>query len=291
MKNTTPEILRRTRGRGTAFSEGFKMIDVGSHKEPMPDDLYATYILPDTSIKAGIFDYETDVAGDVRRLGFLVDSKKFFYVNSEEYNLDDVHYGLVGNYFVVDGWGWGSTSGHDRLMLLCQFDKTSVKLLDVIGEIADRNLGILDFTSVTNDKRDSWKIQKNSVPPLMEIQDVDHDGIPEIKLWVAGDDFYLYMEIIDGHFRVNFNPDLYALLFDKEKQKLSDSKRKRKSNAYYFYGYLSKKMDIRDIKFERGNVAKDSVVRLLENVGNWDTSFHNQDEAHFVMKQLELKGN
>lgn len=266
-----------------AVSEGFRMINVGSHEEPMLDDLYATYVLPGTSIKVGIYDYETDGVVDIRRLGFLVDSKKFFYIDGE-YTFGDVHYGRIGNYFVVDGWK-GDGSSPNRLMVLCQFDKASVQLLDSINASTSMN-----FASVTNDTRDPWKFEKNPAPSWMEIGDIDHDGIPEIKLQIVGYDFLLYMEIRDGHFRIDFDPELYAPLFEKAKQKISASKRKRKTDAYYVYGFLSKKLDIKDIGLElkHGESKAGEVIPLLEKIGDWDASFHELLGEHFEMKQLEM---
>ena len=275
-----------------AVADGFQMMNLGTHKVPMPDDYAPTVMLPNTQIKAGIFDYDTAPGLYIHRLGFLIDSDKFSYVYSEGYDISDVHYGLFANYFVVDGWGWGSTSGHDRLMLLCQFDNSSIKLLDVINESTMIKGGTMDFVSVSNNRPKPGQIEMNPAPSWTKIEDIDGDGVPEIKLQILGFDFFLYMEIRDGHFQVNFNAKLYASLFERAKGKAAASKFKRPTYAYYIYGVLSKKLAMADVKSaqKRGERRAGEVIPLLEKIGDWDTAFHNLDNEHFIMKKLEIKG-
>jgi hypothetical protein len=278
-----------------AYSDGFKLERIGTHDEPK---IYGRSVtLPDTSIRAGIYLYQVD---DKRvddgigqgRLGFMIGTDNFFYVDSTYYSLSDTNYGLYGNYFVIDGWGWGSTSGHDRLMLLCQFDKVSVKLLDVIGIPYIEKIG-MDFVSFDiDDAQDKSKPVETLEsrltrvePSRIAINDIDHNGMSEIKLKMLGYDFFLYLEIANDKLRVNLNPALYTPLFVAENKRLGNSK--NKSYAYYFYGFLAKKLDLKTIGLALKHHKEQSkgIDVLLRNIEKWNDEFHRVYGERFEMKQ------
>jgi len=274
-----------------AYSEGFKLIKVNSHYEP---ELVVkpAITLPGTNIKAGSYIYFKSDGMEIGRLGFLMSSEKFYFVQSSEYNLiaPDFNYGVYNGYFVMDASGYASTSGHNRLMFLFKYNKDSVQLLDVIGK-AYVGLYGMDFMSVSDRQKNCIT---NCPPGRIFLKDIDHNGNPEIKLINSmGNrfeplDFELYLEIVNNRLQVNFNPALYKPLFEREKQMAQS---KIKPDAYYIYGFLSKKLELEKVKANlKGDKDQyERVITLLKNVKKWDVAFHDIRGEKFVLIQYDLK--
>jgi len=267
------------------YSEGFKLKKVGSHYEP--ELIGESITLPDTEIRAGTYKYISDNVGEIEKLGFLVNSRQFYFVQSNEYShCDEANYGVNKGYFVIDGWGYGSVSGHNRLMFLFRYDKDYVRLLDVIGQAYVASYG-MDFVSITNPKE-----KRGYLSPLKtDVKDVDGNGRPEIKIEIYTGDksppaFELYLEIVNDRLQVNFNSKLYKPLFENVKRKY---KGKIKPVSYYVYGFLMKRIGIERIKTElAGDKDRFYVVKLLENVDKWNSAFHDLGDEKFELLQYNL---
>jgi hypothetical protein len=281
-----------------ANADGFELEHIGTHVEPKIK--YGRNItLPGTSIRLGLYDYHSnnEKVGQ-GRLGFLMGSKEFSYVDSDYYSLSDTNYGIYKNYFFIDGWGWGSTSGHDRLMLLCQFDQTGVRFLDAVSMPYIEHIG-MDFVSLDIDygqgKTGSPETLGSGMariePRQVSVRDIDHDGLPEIKLNMRGYEFFLYLEIANDKLKINLNPDLYVPLFEAESKKSGN--KKNKTYAYAFYGYLSGKLDMHAVELALKHYKEQSkyVITLLQNVDKWNDAFHELNGNKFVMKNYPLGGN
>lgn len=272
-----------------AFAEGFKLVSINSRLEPELAEKPGV-VLPGTSITAGSYTYVTANGQDVGRLGFLVRSDRLLYVDSNEYALGgDTHYGVHGNYFVMDAWGYGSTSGHNRLMFLCRFDKTGeVKLLDVIGKAYLESYG-MDFMSQVVTASSSGVTATTTKPYWIDINDHDNNGEPEIIVRIASINFFLYVEIANERMRINLNPALYEPLFNEEEKKRRSAE--MTSDAYYVYGFLAKKIDLKQINLalNQNKERSNRIIALLGNVGKWDAAFHDFGGEEFMMKKYDFK--
>ena len=278
----------------SAYSEGFRLIKVNSHYEPELSEKPGI-IIPGTNIKAGSYKYIAANGNEVSRLGFLIDKKSFYFVQSSEYDLGgDSNFGVYKNYLVMDSWGYGSTSGHNRLMFLFKYDKTSVKLLDIIGQ-AYVGLYGLDFVSAyIKETAKFGSLGENFRLVWMDIRDIDNDGNPEIKLLISMGHhfetvFELYLSIVRDKLKLNLNPEMYRPLFEREKQMAQP---KIKPDAYYIYGFLSKKLELEKIKtFLKGDKDQyERVITILKNVKKWDVAFHDIGNEKFVLIQYYLQG-
>jgi len=277
-----------------AYSEGFKLIKVNSHYELELSEKPGI-IIPGTNIRAGSYRYIAANGNEVSRLGFLIDDKNFYYVHSSEYDLGgDSNFGVYKNYFLMDSWGYGSTSGHNRLMFLFKYDKNSVKLLDIIGQAHVGSYG-LDFMSVyIKETAKFGSLGENFRLAWMDMRDIDNDSAPEIRLLISMGHrfepvFELYLSIVRNTLKLNFNPELYRPLFEREKQRVQP---KIKTDAYYIYGFLSKKLELEKIKIllkgEKDQYER--VITLLKNVKKWDIAFHDLGSEKFVLMRYNLQG-
>lgn len=280
-----PLLLMLITARAATFTTSDQQaIAISSREDIELSNTEASFSIPSISIKAGIYNFVADPKiywHPQIGFGFLVSSNKFQYVSGTDW-MADVNYGLSGNYVIVEGSGFGSAAGHNHLMVLCQFDKSTVKYLDAIAESQ-----YMDFSSVTTNAHQSYFDKSPPDPAWIDIKDISHNGIPEIKLDITYEGYSLYVAIIDGHLKVDLNPMLYTPLFEKEAQKVAASK--RKSNAYYYYGFLSKKLDLNEIKVElkhaTGRAA--GIVDTLEHVNDWDAAFR-RDLKPLSMMQIDL---
>jgi hypothetical protein len=291
-----------------AHSGDFKLIKVDSHYEP---EISEGIIPPGTNIKAGIFTYVIDEAkaDETSKAGLLI-KDKLYYVESDKYahmqpkgRLDytgefdlggDPNFGIYKDYFVMDAYASGAS--HNRKMFLFRFNKDTTRLLDVIVEAYVNNIG-MDFISAY-EKTDKVvpigeipRIFKHTHVSWINIEDIDGDGKPEFKIVIREKWFELYFEIANDRLQVDLNPDLYKPLFEREKLK----KTKRKSDAYYIYGFLAKELDLKKIKTMLEGTSKKSyeqygrVVALLEGYKKWDSAFHNYLGEKPILKQYNLK--
>lgn len=262
-----------------AYSGDFKLKKINSHYEPELRLDYSGIVLPGTNIKAGSYTYIADNGDEVSSLGFLIDSKQFYFVESDEYDFTgDTTYGVYNGYFIIDSAGYGSTIGANHLMFLFKYKKESVQLLDVVRQAYIGFYG-MDFRLINNEKiGDYWKAN---------VKDIDGDGKPEIKLLIE-DSFELYFEIHDNCLRVDLNPELYKPLFNREKNRIQS---KGKSDEYYIYGFLSKKLTLNKIKnMTKANRDQSKfIITLLENSEKWNSAFHDHGDEKFVLKQYNLK--
>ncbi|MBI5212129.1 MAG: hypothetical protein HY957_02000 [Nitrospirae bacterium] len=184
---------------------------------------------------------------------------------------------------MIDTSGYASAAGHNRLMFLCKYDNHFVQLLDVIGQAYVGPYG-MDFKPITADKDKSCIT--NCPPGQIIIQDFDHDGTPEIEM-IISTGFKLYFEITNNRLQVDLNPELYKPLFEREKLK----KTKRKSDAYYIYGFLINELKLEKIKtmLKADRKQYKMVVTILKTVEQWNAVFHNAGGEKFVLKQYNLK--
>jgi hypothetical protein len=290
------------------YSEGFKLIKVNSNYEP---EISEGIILPGTNIKAGSFTYIVDkIKGEETLKAGLLIKDKIYYVESDKYahvqakswleytgTFDPgggTNFGIFKDYFVMDAYSIGAS--HNRKMFLFRFNEDTAQLLDVIVEAYVNNIG-MDFISAY-EKTDKIlavgeipRIFKYTNVSWINIKDIDGDGKPEFKIVIREKRFELYFEIANDRLQVDLNPDLYKPLFESEKLK----KTKRKSDAYYIYGFLAKELDLKKIKsMLEGTGKKQSeqygrVVHLLERYKKWDSAFHDYLGEKPILKQYSLK--
>lgn len=279
--------------------------------------------LPDTDIKAGAFRYifvpdpplHKDKPGEedeTIKAALLVNDSEVYYVNSEkvdetkgfsDFDVGDYcHFGAYKDYFLMDCQNLFKSS-NNRSMFLFRYGKDEVALLDVIVASSYKTgskIGILDFESETVGDVE-WTPNrrfKDGVPILAIIKnfrDIDNDKAPEVKIEIQRSDrftrgFYLYLEIKDDRLKVDFNPKLYKPLFEHEKKMFSP---KKKTNAYYIYGFLSGKLTMERIKTRLAVDMEqyDRVMPLLEGMGNLDAAFHEYDGAggRPILKRNDIK--
>jgi len=285
-----------------AFSGEFKLIKVNSHYEP---EISEGIILPGTNIKAGMFRYVIDEvkAEKTWKAGLLIDSTVIYYVDTEgnhEYGTYDVggdsNFGVYNNYLIMDSCAYGA-SGCNRRMFLFKVSKNSVQLLDVIVT-AYGDKFLINFISDSDRKKSCIT---NCPTGNINIKDIDQDGKPEFKITVYPSHltvpeyelsiYELYLEITNNRLQINLNPGLYNPLFEREKLKQA----KRKSDAYYIYGFLAKELDLKKIKAMLKEMGKEAyeqygrVVGLLEELKKWDSAFHDYLGEKPILKQYNLK--
>lgn len=281
-----------------AYSEGFKLKKIDSHYEP---EISEGIILPGTDIKAGMFRYVIDEAKNEEtwKAGLLINSTVIYYVDNKEshgYGAYDVggdnNFGVYRNYLVMDSCSYGA-SGCNRKMFLFKVSKNSAQLLDVIL-IAYGDKFLINFISDSDRQKGCIT---NCPPGNIAIKDIDQDGKPEFKITVYPSHltnpeyelsiYKLYLEIANGRLQVDFNSNLYKSLFEWEKLKQA----KRKSDAYYIYGFLAKELEIKKIKSMLENGSKEQyerVMGLLEGHKKWDSAFHDYIGEKPILKQYNL---
>lgn len=276
-----------------SYSGEFVLKKIDSRNEP--ESYGPVIIFPGTDIKAGEYRYLSDNNNELGRLGFLIRGSRFYFVQSDEYDLSgDINIGFYNNFFIIDAPGYGSVTGHSHLMFLVKYTNDSVKLLDVIGGAHGDKYG-LDFISAYVEETTKFGIflGKNSSFSWMEdIKDIDGDGNPEVKLKIYRGygfepEFELYLKIIGDKLQVNLNPVLYKSLFEREK---SENRLKAKPDAYYIYGYLAKGLNIDEIKFMLGANKEqyELVVPLLEGISMWNAAFHYVSGEKFKLIEYDL---
>ena len=130
-------------------------------------------------------------------------------------------------------------------------------------------------------------------PALGKIGDVNHDGIPEIEVLISTafhfePSFMLYFDIAGDKLRLNLEPTLYSSLFKAEEQKIANTR--KKSDAFYIYGFLTKKLNLKTIKTAlKHDYNRKWIVNFLNDMGKWDTAFH--DKGKCTMRQISLGKN
>ncbi|MBI5810921.1 MAG: hypothetical protein HZB21_07030 [Deltaproteobacteria bacterium] len=263
--------------------------------------------IPGADMKGGVFRYilKDDRGWDrsPAKAGILVNNKVLYYVESEGGSLDpggDTNFGVYKDYFVMDSWALDST-GHNRMMYLFRFSRDNkVELLDVLVQA---HLGRAvpfdgDFVSETTpiaQKKARWNEReiRYELPLWMDIKDIDNDGNPEIKLRIRTEEYAqvdspaqlaLYIEIANDRLQVDFNPDLYKPLFEKEKS------RKTKMN-YYIYGFLSGQLGLDEIKaiLKKNRDLYKKVVPFLESREELNAAFHEYSGEKPVLKKYIIK--
>lgn len=261
--------------------------------------------LPGTNIKAGTFTYtfipdpplHKDTPGKEEwtiKAALLVNNNVVYYVNSK--NVDETkgvsdfdvgdycHFGTYKDYFLMDCQNLFKSSNR-RSMFLFRYSKDNVELLDVIVASnfkTGSNIGLLDFMSETVGDVE-WTRKGLLLAIIKDFKDIDNDNAPEVKIEIRRSDrftrkFYLYLEIKNDRLKVDFNPKLYKPLFEHEK-KLSRSR--KKTNAYYIYGFLSGRLTMEQIKARLAvdREQYDRVMPLLEGKEMWDAAFHEYDDT------------
>ncbi len=291
-----------------AYSGDFKLTKVNSHYEP---EMSEGIMLPGTNIKAGVFTYIIDEtkADQTSKAGLLI-KDNLYYVESEKYahiqpknwleytgTFDpggDPNFGIFKDYFVMDAYSYGAS--HSRKMFLFRFNKDTIQLLDVILQAYANNIG-MDFISAYEETDKIVAVgeiprsYKRNTVSWIDIKDIDGDGKPEFKVVIREKWFELYFEIANDRLQVDLNPDLYKPLFEREKLK----KIKRKSDAYYIYGFLANELDLKKIKAMLEGTGKrpyeqyGRVVALLEEHKRWDSAFHDYLGENPILKQYNLK--
>lgn len=291
-----------------AYSGEFKLKKVNSHYEP---EISEGIMLPGTNIKAGMFTYIIDEtkADKTSKAGLLI-KNNLYYVESEKYaqiqpknwleytgTFDpggDPNFGIYKDYFVMDAYASGAS--HSRKMFLFRFNKDTIQSLDVILQAYVNNIG-MDFISAYKETDkvapigEIPRIYKRNTVSWIDIKDIDSDGKPEFKVVIREKWFELYFEIANERLQVDLNPELYKPLFEQEKLKQA----KRKSDAYYIYGFLAKELELKKIKVMLQGTGKKPyeqytrVVTLLDRYKEWDSAFHDYLGEKPILKQYNLK--
>lgn len=209
--------------------------------------------------------------------GVLVNNEAIYYPDGS-YWADEMNFGFYKDYIVMDAWSVGAS--HNRRMFLYRLGENSVDLIDVIGQ------GYFDFMSV---RKSEFRSAGYANSGIIEVADIDHDNNPELKLKIYwGYLFYVYLEIKDDHLKVDLNPELYRPLFEEVKR----NNPKKKTAAYYIYGFLAEELKLDRIKEmvsanKRYKERHEKVVSLLENSAKWDEAFH--DTEKFMLVRYDLK--
>jgi hypothetical protein len=178
--------------------EGFEVKRVGSRDEPVVRYGPSVFRLPGTQMTFAAYSYLTPKDDlPFPKYGFFFDDGRFFYVDEIAASHGDAQYALCNGYFIVDGLAHHGNS--NRSMYLFEYNKNSVKLLDMIGMayIADHGL---DFASRYPGKPTyGHEITLGSKDtPVWVIMDRDRHSNPLIRI-----------EIIRG----NFDADLFDLSY------------------------------------------------------------------------------
>lgn len=282
-----------------ANAEGFKLIATQAGYVPeLKTGGRAGFPLPGSSFQVGTYAYYLDdgAGAALGKVGFF-DGTDLYYLESTRTNPLEGQYGLAGdeiyviykNYLVMDV-SMGGTTRNGELFLF-KFDETSVEFLDSIS-VAYVNRWKLDlmieFEGFTKDPYDP------GFPAFARAEDVDHDGNPEIKVIMASGfkffpQFTLYFSIVEDRLRINFNPILYAKLFEEESRRVGFGE---KTDAYYAYGVLSHKLTVDDVKkkIQSDNKGRFNSLNIFTAVDKWDAVFHDEDiHDHFVWKIFNVQ--
>lgn len=291
------------------YSGNFKLSKVDAHYLPELKETPAIR-LPGSNIKAGLYKYIPGDGGFTGKIGFLIDEKKFLFLQSNRSGIKEGEYGLAGNitygiykdYLLMDV----SSGGTDRngMLFLFRFSKNEIHFLDVIskGSVAGELLGFV--TNVKEEKYEKSKygpfedkfywIWEMRSPVWMQINDVNN-GIATIDIVISKafkfkPYFKLFLQIKDNKLKISFDPNLYKPLFERE-EKLTALK-KNKRDQYYIYGYLSKQLRLDEIeKMLESKPKYKNLICLLREMGNVDGALHSSmNEEKFRLVQYKLKG-
>jgi hypothetical protein len=271
----------------TPQPEGFVLKKVNSHYEPVLH-YDETVTIPGTNIKVGEYSYVLSNGDEVPKLGFLIDNDQFYYVKEESVacSHSDANYGVFDHFFLVDGYAYGAS--HNRTMYLFKYTTHSVVLLDIISQAWVNQNGI-DFATAYPGEVKYGFLGSNPPTIWTPISDIDKDGNPEINLIIFLDDqvIELYLEIFNEKLKVDLNPNLYKSLYEKDKATYKNGK---KPISYFFYGYLSKNLNLNQIKkaMKSGDIPY-QAVDLIENTTKWNAAFHD-DNQNFELIKYELNG-
>jgi hypothetical protein len=281
---------------------GFALQKVGSRYEPVVRYREA-FRLPSTTMRFAAYTYfqpGNEELG-VSKWGFVIDDGRFFYVDEAYARAGDPHYGLAGNYFVVDGSSGGSGIG--RSMYLFRYGKDSVKLLDVIRETYGRSAPPAFMSDYGGPPAYGHELREEMYDdvPVWMITEKDRDGNPLIRLGMIRDlpvaalgpeqfeVFHLYLKIVKDRLRVALDRDLYARLFST----LGDGGgRGSRSTEYYVSGFLSGKVGLAAIRKElAGNKHRIWLVDVLRHAKQWDATLHNNEEEPMPrIREYRLNG-
>lgn len=294
-----------------AYSTGFEMTEAG---EIVKDDSVA---IPESNMEAGTFVYviNNKEYKITRKAGVLVNGRVMYYVDSKEnatvplskqgewYGGEfdpggETHFGIYKDYLVMDSWAFGAS--HNRKLFLFRLGKNTVELLDVLVNAFPERFEDLVWDFMTAYAR---KYPENYEGPFWtDIGDLDGDGYPEVKISILRMEyegnidyderiFDIYLEIRNEKLHVDLNPVLYKPLFIKEKARYA--RRRKKSDAYYVYGFLSGELSLDKIReLLKGKVQYKSVVPVLEQRANWDLAFRRETTEEGLIPVLvreELK--
>ena len=263
---------------------GFFLRWVGGRYGPVIRDDKA-FRLPGTHISFGPYTYLVpweEPQGEPR-YGFVLDSGRFFYLDESCPPTGHSHYGLSGNYFIVDGSPYGSPV--NGTVYLFRHDKDSMRLVDVIQETV-HEIPFFDISSDYPGKPayggEHGDASKDA--PVWVVDGKDRQGHPLIRLKmfrhlpVAPSDseefqvFHLYVKIVNGRLRVALDRDIYEPLFESLGEAGGPN---AKSTEYYVSGFLSGKVSLARIKAElANNNGRQWIVDILMHVNKWDTALH-----------------
>ncbi|MBI5885386.1 MAG: hypothetical protein HZB85_02245 [Deltaproteobacteria bacterium] len=256
--------------------------------------------IPGKNIKAGMFRYDYQEVNEgkiedesTNKAGIIVNDEVIYYVSEEGMEHSGVdpggdnNFGVYKDYVLMDSWShWSS---HNRMMYLFRLKGTNVELLDMISMGYSGGKGEMygsDFMSVIDGE---WT-ESPPTPAWTKVQDIDNDGNPEVKIVILPNAIpELYLEIKNDRLHVDLNPALYKPLFEREKLK----KRKKKTSAYYIYGFLAGELTLDDIKVmsESREGQRERIISFLKYRDKWDAAFHNHGgDKPVLLKKYIKKG-
>jgi hypothetical protein len=264
---------------------GFVLQRVGNRYEPVVH-YDETFRLPGTHMRFAAYTYlvpDNEIVGEPR-YGFLLDDGRFYYLDEPSAPVGNAQYGLIGDYFVVDGSACGA-SGLSRTMYLFRYDKDFMRLIDVVDETheAFSPPGFMSDYPGKPAYGHELSEESNDVP-VWVITEKDRQGHPLIRLEMVRDlpptvlgpeefeVFHLYLKIVNGRLRVALDPGLYETLFDSVKETGGPDSR---STEYYVSGFLSGKLSLARIKADLGGKKhRQWLVDYLRHVRRWDEALH-----------------
>jgi len=301
-----PRLSARVRPHPKA-GEGFEMRRVGNHCEPVVNDIrrHEVFKLPGTDMTFATYDYiipkellPEPVAG------FLVDHTRFYYLDDLNAPVDDPRYGLVGDYFVVQGNPPGASgAGHAHSMYLFQYGRNTVRLCDAIE---DPYIGHHAFGFVSNYPgkpaygHESTTIYRTDKTSVWLIRERDSHNNPLIRVHVYQgfldpdlEEFYeekgldldqyhafdLWLKIVTPRGRrprlqVALDPGIYGPAFESIKEV---SKNGVRPAGYYIYGFLAGRFDLSAIEAELADIkGRGYIVDILKAAPTWDAAFHDR---------------
>jgi len=314
-----PRLSARERPHPKA-PEGFEMRWVGNHCEPVVNDIHRheVFKLPGTEMTFAAYDYI--IPGDLLPepvAGFLVDHTRFYYVDDLNAPVDDPRYGVVADYFIVQGNPPGASgTGHAHSMYLFQYDKNSVRLCDAIEDpyIGRHAFGFVsDYPGKPAYGHESTTIQQTDKTPVWLIRERDTRNNPLIKVHLYQvfldpglEEFYeekgldldqyhafdLWLKIVTPKGRrprlqVDLDPETYGPAFESTK---NVSKNGVRPAGYYVYGFLAGRLDLASIRAELADVkGRGYIVDILRNTRTWDAAFHNSSGPFPKVIEYKLK--